>query len=168
MGEADVKAMAQRIGNTVARDGWSSDQSVVPDMQKILGKLTTLKVDVDLLKRTGIGKMVSKLKKHKDEIVSGYSSTLTNKWQSQLGIVSKDNTPASTPRRSASVPAADAQRRPTPQVSAATTNAGKWKLLRRSKGSHSRANAEQLARGFESLLAMIHVARADDPSFACV
>lgn len=130
MGEADVKAMAQRIGSTVARDGWKSDQSVVPDMQKILGKLTTLKVDVDLLQRTGIGKMVSKLKKHQDEIVSGYSSTLTNKWQSQLGIASKNNTPTSTPRRSASAPASDAQRQPAPQSSSAvTTNAGKWKLL---------------------------------------
>lgn len=135
MGEADVAAMAQRIHSTVSRDGWNTDPSVVPDIQKMLGKLTTLKVDVGLLKRTKIGKMVSKLKKHKDEIVSGYSSTLTNKWQSEVGI--ETNTPASTQRRSASAPAADSQRRQTaaPQTSTATIDSGTWNLLRCSKAA---------------------------------
>lgn len=81
-----VTAMAQQIKSIVKRDGWASDRSVAPSMQQILGKLTTLKVDVDLLKQTGIGAMVRKLTKHDDEIVRGYSTSLMNKWMTQVGV----------------------------------------------------------------------------------
>ncbi|KAF1334167.1 Membrane-bound transcription factor site-1 protease, partial [Globisporangium splendens] len=81
-----VTAMAQQIKSVVQRDGWASDASVAPGMQQILGKLTTLKVDVELLKQTGIGAMVRKLTKHDDEIVRGYSTSLMNKWMSQVGM----------------------------------------------------------------------------------
>lgn len=88
MAEADVAAMAQQITRVVSRDGWQSDRSIVPDMQKLLGRLTTLRVDVDLLQRTKIGAMVSKLKKHEDEVVRGYSTTLTKRWKEQVGVSS--------------------------------------------------------------------------------
>jgi hypothetical protein len=81
-----VSAMAQQIKSVVQRDGWASDASVAPGMQQLLGKLTTLKVDVELLKQTGIGAMVRKLTKHDDEIVRGYSTSLMNKWMSQVGV----------------------------------------------------------------------------------
>ncbi|RLN96700.1 hypothetical protein BBJ28_00006504, partial [Nothophytophthora sp. Chile5] len=84
--EADVADMAQQISRVVKRDGWTSDKSVVPDMQRLLSKLTTLQVDMDLLQRTKIGAAVNKLKKHDDEMVRGYSSTLTKKWKSQVGL----------------------------------------------------------------------------------
>ncbi|KAL7686752.1 putative sterile alpha motif domain, chromatin SPT2, sterile alpha motif/pointed domain superfamily [Plasmopara halstedii] len=85
-GEKDVAAMAQQIAQITQRDGWTSDKSVVPDMQRLLGKLTTLTVDKDLLQRTKIGAAVNKLKKHDDEIVRGYSQSLTKKWKNQVGI----------------------------------------------------------------------------------
>ncbi|CAH0480432.1 unnamed protein product [Peronospora belbahrii] len=55
-------------------------------MQGLLGKLTTLQVDKDLLQRTKIGAAVNKLKKHEDEIVRGYSTSLTKKWKHQVGM----------------------------------------------------------------------------------
>jgi uncharacterized membrane protein YgcG len=84
--EADVAAMAKQITRVVSREGWQADRSVVPDMQKLLGRLTTLRVDLDLLQRTKIGAMVSKLKKHEDEVVRGYSTTLTKRWKEQVGV----------------------------------------------------------------------------------
>lgn len=88
--EKDVAAMAQQIAQVTQRDGWTSDQSVVTDMQRLLGKLTTLKVDKDLLQRTKIGAAVNKLKKHDDEIVRGYSQSLTKKWKHQVGIATSN------------------------------------------------------------------------------
>lgn len=81
-----VAAMAQQIKSVVKREGWTSDASVAPSMQQILGKLTTLKVDVGLLKETNIGAMVRKLTKHDDEIVRGYSTSLMKKWMQQVGV----------------------------------------------------------------------------------
>lgn len=91
-----VAAMAQQIKSVVKREGWTADQSVAPSMQQILGKLTTLKVDVGLLKQTNIGAMVRKLTKHDDEIVRGYSTSLMNKWMAQLGMKDKDNKPSAS------------------------------------------------------------------------
>ncbi|TDH73186.1 hypothetical protein CCR75_008406 [Bremia lactucae] len=89
--EKDVAVMARQIAKVTQREGWTSDTSVVPDMQRLLGKLTTLKVDKDLLQRTKIGAAVNKLKKHEDEIVRGYSQSLTKKWKSQVGIASSSS-----------------------------------------------------------------------------
>lgn len=91
-----VTAMAQQIKSVVKREGWTTDQSVAPSMQQILGKLTTLKVDVDLLKQTNIGAMVRKLTKHDDEIVRGYSTSLMNKWMAQVGMKDKEKPSASS------------------------------------------------------------------------
>lgn len=99
MAEGDVAAMAREITRVVARPGWQSDRSVVPDMQKVLTKLTTLKVDVDLLQRTKIGAMVSKLKKHEDELVRGYSTTLTKQWKKQVGVADESKPSKSQERR---------------------------------------------------------------------
>ncbi|KAG7400187.1 hypothetical protein PHYBOEH_006726 [Phytophthora boehmeriae] len=85
-GETEVAAMAREISRVTSRDGWKSDKSVVPDMQRLLGQLTTLKVDKNLLQRTKIGAAVNKLKKHDDEVVRGYSTSLTKKWKTEVGI----------------------------------------------------------------------------------
>lgn len=95
-----VAAMAQQIKSVVKREGWTTDQSVAPSMQQILGKLTTLKVDVDLLKQTNIGAMVRKLTKHDDEIVRGYSTSLMNKWMAQVGMKDKEKPSASSSNNS--------------------------------------------------------------------
>uniref|UniRef100_H3GSB5 TFIIS N-terminal domain-containing protein n=1 Tax=Phytophthora ramorum TaxID=164328 RepID=H3GSB5_PHYRM len=87
-GERDVAAMARQIAQVTERDNWTSDKSVVPDMQRLLGRLTTLKVDKDLLQRTKIGAAVNKLKKHDDDVVRGYSTSLTKKWKSEVGVAS--------------------------------------------------------------------------------
>lgn len=83
---ASVAAMAQQIQRVVAREGWTSDRSAAPALQQLLGKLTTLKVDVALLKDTGIGAAVRKLTKHTDDVVRGYSASLTRKWMEQVGV----------------------------------------------------------------------------------
>ncbi|ETK72742.1 hypothetical protein F441_20691 [Phytophthora nicotianae CJ01A1] len=98
-GEKDVAAMARQIAEITQRDGWKSDKSVVPDMQRLLGKLTTLKVDKDLLQRTKIGAAVNKLKKHDDDIVRGYSQSLTNKWKNEVGIASSSSMSSRPPER---------------------------------------------------------------------
>ncbi|KAG6974500.1 hypothetical protein JG688_00003039 [Phytophthora aleatoria] len=98
-GEKDVAAMARQIAQVTQRDGWKSDKSVVPDMQRLLGKLTTLKVDKDLLQRTKIGAAVNKLKKHDDEIVRGYSQSLTKKWKNEVGIASSSSSSSRPPER---------------------------------------------------------------------
>ncbi|KAF1789045.1 Alpha/Beta hydrolase fold [Phytophthora cactorum] len=98
-GEKDVAAMARQITQVTQRDGWKSDKSVVPDMQRLLGKLTTLKVDKDLLQRTKIGAAVNKLKKHDDEIVRGYSQSLTKKWKNEVGIASSSSSSSRPPER---------------------------------------------------------------------
>ncbi|KAG7391698.1 hypothetical protein PHYPSEUDO_003772 [Phytophthora pseudosyringae] len=98
-GEKDVAAMARQIAQVTQGDGWTSDKSVVPDMQRLLGKLTTLKVDKDLLQRTKIGAAVNKLKKHDDEIVRGYSQSLTKKWKNEVGIVSSSASSSSSSSR---------------------------------------------------------------------
>ncbi|KAI9921322.1 hypothetical protein PsorP6_000865 [Peronosclerospora sorghi] len=92
-GEQDVAKMAREITLVTQRDGWKSDKSVVPEMQRLLSKLTTLQVDIDLLQRTKIGAAVNKLKKHDDEIVRGYSSSLTKKWKTQVGIAAPPERP---------------------------------------------------------------------------
>lgn len=98
-GEKDVATMARQIAEVTQRDGWKSDKSVVPDMQRLLGKLTTLKVDKDLLQRTKIGAAVNKLKKHDDEIVRGYSQSLTKKWKNEVGIASSSSSSSRPPER---------------------------------------------------------------------
>ncbi|OWZ14089.1 hypothetical protein PHMEG_00012478 [Phytophthora megakarya] len=98
--EKDVANMARQIAQVTQRDGWKSDKSVVPDMHRLLGKLTTLKVDKELLQRTMIGAAVNKLKKHDDEIVRGYSTSLTKKWKNEVGI----STPSGSRAPSASPP----------------------------------------------------------------
>ncbi|KAG3112928.1 hypothetical protein PI124_g5014 [Phytophthora idaei] len=98
-GEKDVAAMARQIAQVTQRDGWKTDKSVVPDMQRLLGKLTTLKVDKDLLQRTKIGAAVNKLKKHDDEIVRGYSQSLTKKWKNEVGIASSSSSSSRPPER---------------------------------------------------------------------
>ncbi|KAG6578034.1 osialoglycoprotein endopeptidase [Phytophthora cinnamomi] len=90
-GEKDVASMARQIAEVTRRDGWKQDKSVVPDMQRLLGRLTTLKVDKDLLARTKIGAAVNKLKKHDDEVVRGYSTSLTKKWMDQVGVSTKSS-----------------------------------------------------------------------------
>ncbi|CAI5734169.1 unnamed protein product [Hyaloperonospora brassicae] len=102
-GEQDVAKMAREIAQVTQRDGWKSDKSVVPDMQRLLGKLTTVKVDKDLLQRTKIGAAVNKLKKHDDEVVRGYSTSLTKKWKHVVGIVSPSR-PQERPRVPSSSP----------------------------------------------------------------
>ncbi|POM65524.1 hypothetical protein PHPALM_18743 [Phytophthora palmivora] len=96
-GEQDVANMARQIAQVTQRDGWKNDKSVVPDMQRLLGKLTTLKVDKDLLQRTKIGAAVNKLKKHDDEIVRGYSESLTKKWKNEVGIASSSSSSRRVP-----------------------------------------------------------------------
>ena len=78
--------MARQITDVIQRAGWQHDKSIASDMQKLLGKLTTLKVDKDLLQRTKIGAAVNKLKKHEDEVLRGYSMSLTKKWKTEVGI----------------------------------------------------------------------------------
>ena len=102
-GEHDVAKMAREIAQVTQRDGWKSDKSVVPDMQRLLGKLTTVKVDKELLQRTKIGAAVNKLKKHDDEVVRGYSTSLTKKWKHVVGIVSPSR-PQERPRVPSSSP----------------------------------------------------------------
>ncbi|GMF65075.1 unnamed protein product [Phytophthora lilii] len=91
--------MARQIAAVTKRDGWKSDKSVVPDMQRLLGRLTTLKVDKDLLQRTKSGAAVNKLKKHDDEIVRGYSASLTKKWMEQVGVATKSSSRPPESRR---------------------------------------------------------------------
>jgi hypothetical protein len=74
----------------------------VGDLQRLLGKLTTLKVDRDLLQRTKIGAAVNKLKKHEDDVVRGYSLSLTKKWKGELGLASSNDSSSrasTTPRQ---------------------------------------------------------------------
>ncbi|CAH0489728.1 unnamed protein product [Peronospora farinosa] len=85
-GEKDVALMARQITDITARDGWKTDKRIASDMQKVLGKLTTLKVNKELLQRTKIGAAVNKLKKHDDEVVRGYSMSLTKKWKNEVGL----------------------------------------------------------------------------------
>ncbi|KAE8901786.1 hypothetical protein PF005_g17159 [Phytophthora fragariae] len=101
-GEKDVASMARQIAEVTKRDGWKSDKSVVPDMQRLLGRLTTLKVDKDLLARTKIGAAVNKLKKHDDEVVRGYSTSLTKKWMNQVGVSTKSSSNSSSRQRAPS------------------------------------------------------------------
>ncbi|TMW65818.1 hypothetical protein Poli38472_003583 [Pythium oligandrum] len=99
----DVQAMARQIERLVTRPGWQSDAGLASDMMGVLGKLTTVKVDVDLLKSTGIGKMVKKLTKHQDDVVKGYSASLMNKWMTQVGVAGeKPGKPSAANARSAS------------------------------------------------------------------
>ncbi|KAF1788964.1 Transcription factor IIS, N-terminal [Phytophthora cactorum] len=84
-GEKDITQVTQR-------DGWKSDKSVVPDMQRLLGKLTTLKVDKDLLQRTKIGAAVNKLKKQT-------TRSLTKKWKNEVGIASSSSSSSRPPER---------------------------------------------------------------------
>ncbi|TYZ63110.1 hypothetical protein PybrP1_011372 [[Pythium] brassicae (nom. inval.)] len=112
-----VAAMAQQIQRVVSREGWTHDTTAAPALQQLLGKLTTLKVDVALLKGTGIGAAVRKLTKHDDDVVRGYSASLTRKWMEQVGVPppparsgSKSRDPSPTPSPSPSGKAADAQR----------------------------------------------------------
>nr|CCA14550.1 conserved hypothetical protein [Albugo laibachii Nc14] len=86
--EVDVVAMAEKIKSFVKQENWETSHSNVKELQNILNKLTMLKVDMDLLKRTNIGKMVNRLKKHQDSVIRGYSSTLTKKWKEQVGVLS--------------------------------------------------------------------------------
>lgn len=81
-----VAAMAQQIQRVVSREGWTHDTTAAPALQQLLGKLTTLKVNVALLKDTGIGAAVRKLTKHDDDVVRGYSASLTRKWMEQVGV----------------------------------------------------------------------------------
>lgn len=97
-GEKDVANMARQIAQVTQRDGWKSDKTVVSDMQRLLGKLTTLKVDKDLLQRTKIGAAVNKLKKHDDEVVRGYSASLTKKWKNEVGIAASSSRPPESRR----------------------------------------------------------------------
>ncbi|GMF39493.1 unnamed protein product [Phytophthora fragariaefolia] len=101
--------MARQIADVTRRDGWKSDKSVVPDMQRLLVRLTTLKVDRDLLQSTKIGAAVNKLKKHDDEVVRGYSASLTKKWMTEVGVAAKSSSASSGARRapSASPPKPD-------------------------------------------------------------
>ncbi|CAI5716122.1 unnamed protein product [Peronospora destructor] len=101
--EKDVALMARQITDVTQRDGWKTDQSIASDMQKVLGKLTTLQVNKDLLQRTKIGAAVNKLKKHADEVVRGYSMSLTKKWKNEVGIAAtsrpleRQKVPSSSP-----------------------------------------------------------------------
>eukprot|EP00644_Phytophthora_capsici_P014091 jgi/Phyca11/13253/fgenesh1_pg.PHYCAscaffold_3_\ len=98
-GEKDVADMARQISQVTKRDGWKSDKGVGADMRNLLGKLTSLQVDKELLQRTKIGAAVNKLKKHEDPIVSGYSQSLTNRWKNAVGLASKSSSSSRPPER---------------------------------------------------------------------
>jgi hypothetical protein len=86
----DVATMARQIEALVERPAWQQDAQIKGDLMKVLGRLTTVRVDVELLKSTGIGKWVKKLTKYDDEVVRGYSSSLTDKWKAQVGVAGGD------------------------------------------------------------------------------
>ncbi|GLE04450.1 hypothetical protein PINS_up013392 [Pythium insidiosum] len=106
---SDVAAMAQQIERLTSRPGWQSDLSITSDLMPVLGKLTTVRADVELLKTTNIGRVVKKLRKHDDDVVKGYSTTLMTKWMKEVGI--QDEKPSAPPTKSDRSAAAP---RPTP------------------------------------------------------
>uniref|UniRef100_M4BGJ1 TFIIS N-terminal domain-containing protein n=1 Tax=Hyaloperonospora arabidopsidis (strain Emoy2) TaxID=559515 RepID=M4BGJ1_HYAAE len=148
--EQDVLKMAREIAQVTQREGWKSDKSVVPDMQRLLGKLTTLKVDKDLLQRTKIGAAVNKLKKHNDEVVRGYSTSLTKKWKHVVGIVSTAARPVEKPRLpSVSPPSQRGRRGTTVSTAPCQSSVGRAQLAQRrlhSIASHRPASGPPVGR----------------------
>jgi hypothetical protein len=102
MSDEEIAAsVAKDLKRITSQDGWKSNDKTTSDLNKLLVKVFSIqKVDVDLLRKTKIGAMVAKLKKHENETIRGYSNTLTNKWRSQVGLSSSNNASNS---RSASI-----------------------------------------------------------------
>ncbi|KAJ0400285.1 hypothetical protein P43SY_006125 [Pythium insidiosum] len=138
---SDVAAMAQQIERLTSRPGWQSDNSVASDLMPVLGKLTTVRADVDLLKSTNIGRVVKKLRKHDDDVVKGYSTTLMTKWMKEVGI--QDEKPSAPPSKSSGSSAVPRQ---SPTAAAAAPPADPARLENARKRLQDKYAAEKARR----------------------
>ncbi|KAJ2800635.1 transcription elongation factor TFIIS [Coemansia guatemalensis] len=90
--QAEIKALCKSLSD-------AQDVANKPDLMALLDKLCAVRVDEKLLRATGAGQVVGKLRNNEDSAIAAMAKKVVHKWKKDvMAANSRGVSPASTPR----------------------------------------------------------------------